>query len=237
MEYMKLLGRGIAGFALIITLIIFTGCKSDKSAANNNGPYAFDPTANDTNLAVNSGLPGSATSGFTPARGAAAGDSDINRIVLKPLDTITVGLNDVTPPVTAIQDQIKEDGTITLFYNEKFQAAGKTVRELQDEIRVRYVPKYYVHMTPSVTTMDRFFSVGGEVKAGNRYVWTPGMTVLRAIDAAGGFTDFSKKTDVIITRVNTRKQEHQNCREAIKKPERDLPIYPGDTVFVKKKIW
>ena len=44
-------------------------------------------------------------------------------------------------------------------------AAGKTMRQLQEEIHDRYVPKYYRIMTPSVETRDRFFSVGGEVKA------------------------------------------------------------------------
>jgi protein involved in polysaccharide export with SLBB domain len=92
-------------------------------------------------------------------------------------------------------------------------------------------------MTPSVVTTDRFFSVGGEVRSPNRYVWTPGMTVLRAIDAGGGFTDYSKKTKVIITRANTRKQEFEDCVKAIRHPELDLPIYPGDQLLVKKKLW
>lgn len=231
MEIMKLFGRGAAGFALIFAVILLTGCQSGKKAETNNGPYGFDPLHGDTNMADNSGLPGSgaAAPAFVDTNGTTA--------ILQTGETITVAFNDVYPPVTAIQDQIKEDGSTTLYFNEKFQAAGKTIRQLQAEIHDRYVPKYYRIMTPSITTGDRFFSVGGEVKAPNRYLWTPGMSVLRAIDASGGFTDFSKKTRVIITRANTRKQEYEDCRKAIKHPELDLPIYPGDQLFVKKKIW
>lgn len=233
---MKLLRRGIAGGALILAFIFLIGCKSGGDASKgNNTPYTFDPTAGDANMTASSGLPGSQSG---PAYSAPAPkDTEGYTAILKPGDTITVALNDITPAVQPMQDQIKEDGSITLFWNQKFMAAGKTVRQLQDEIHDRYVPQYYTHATASITTLERFFSVGGEVKAPNRYVWTPGITVLRAISMSGGFTDYSRKGDVIITRANTRKQEHENCKDAIKKPELDLPIYPGDAVFVKKRIW
>jgi len=231
MEIMKLFGRWTAGFALIFTVVLLTGCQSGKKTETNNGPYGFDPLHGDTNMTVNSGLPGSGSS--------ASAYVDTNGVIpiLQSGETITVAFNDVIPAVPAILDQIKEDGTITLNFNEKFHAAGKTVLQLQTEIHDRYVPRYYVRMTPSVSTADRYFSVGGEVKSPNRYLWTSGMTVLRAIDASGGFSDFSKKTRVIITRANTRKQEYEDCRKAIKRPELDLPIFPGDQVFVKKKFW
>jgi len=177
MELMKLLGRGTAGLVLIFTCIFLAGCQTNKS--KDNGPFTSDPIAKEENLPTRTDLPGDpANSG--PQNNHIA-------VVLAPGDSITVAFNDTPTPPTAITDQIKEDGSITLYYNEKFQAAGKTVLQLQAEIHTRYVPKYYVYMTPSVLTTDRFFSVGGEIHQANRYLWTPNMTVLRAIDAAGGF--------------------------------------------------
>ena len=233
---MKLLRQGITGAALILAFIFLIGCKSGSDASKaTNTPYTFDPTSGDTNMTANSGLPGSQSG---PAYSATAPkDTEGYTAILKPGDTITVALNDITPAVQSIQDQIKEDGSITLFWNQKFVAAGKTIRQLQDEIHDRYVPQFYIHATVSITPLERFFTIGGEVKAPNRYVWTPGITVLRAISMSGGFTDYSRKGDVIITRANTRKQEHEDCKAAVKKPELDLPVYPGDQIHVKKRIW
>jgi protein involved in polysaccharide export with SLBB domain len=231
METMKLLRRGMTGLGLILACILLAGCQSDKNAAKQSGPYTFDPLNED--VSANSGLPGSGSS--HGAGGSVIDTNGSGTAILQAGDILSVVLNDVNPAPQAIEDQIKEDGTITLYFNEPFHAAGKTVRELQAEIHARYVPKYYKMMTPSVKTADRFFSVGGEIKAPNRYVWTPGMTVLRAIDAASGFTDYSRKGRVIITRANS-KLEYEDCIKALKHPELDLPIYPGDKVFVKKKI-
>ena len=221
---MKLFGRGIAGIALIITLISsLTGCQSGNKPTANNGPYGFNPLDQSRDTNSNTGGTGSTSPAY-----------DRSTVILSPGDTIGVTFNDVNPAPPAINDQIKEDGSITLYLSEKFQAAGKTVRELQSEIHDRYVPKYYVRMTPSVLISDRFFSVGGEVRAPNRYLWTPGMTVLRAIDASGGFTDFARKGKVLVTRANG-KQQYQDCIRALKHPELDLSIYPGDQVLVRKR--
>lgn len=244
METMKLLGRGVAVLALITVCMVLTGCQSGNNTANSG--YSYDPLSAD--LTSNNGLPGSgspAASGGTtgtgtPATGPSTGSalSEINGSypILHAGDLISVTFNDVNPVPTPIDDTIKEDGSITLYYNEKFQAAGKTVNALQAEIHDRYVPKYYQYMTPSVKTADRFFSVGGEVRLNNRYVWTSGMTVLRAIDAAGGFTDFARKGKVSITRANNQR-EYEDCVKALKHPELDLPVFPGDQILVHKRFW
>jgi protein involved in polysaccharide export with SLBB domain len=237
MEIMKLIGRGIAAAGIIFTCVLLAGCQSGTKPQNDG--YGYDPLGKDKDTAAmdaNSGLPGSDLT--RPGGGPAASDSDTNggTAILQVGDVVTVIFNDVPSPPSPMQDQIKEDGTVTLYYNEKFAASGKSIHQLQVEIHDRYVPTYFKHMTPSVATADRFYSVGGEVRNPNRYVWTPGMTVLRAIDSAGGFTDFSNKGSVAVTRANTRKREVEDCKKALKNPEKDLPVYPGDQVFVKKRI-
>ncbi len=151
-------------------------------------------------------------------------------------NTLTVGFADTPAPINPIDDVIKEDGSITLIYNQKFQAAGKTVGALQSEIRDRYVPQYFRYLTVSIKTAERFIFVGGEVKAPNRQVYSGRTTVLTAIDIAGGFGDFADKKHVRLTRANGQKFT-VNCSKAMDHRELDLEVYPGDQVFVKKRIW
>jgi protein involved in polysaccharide export with SLBB domain len=62
------------------------------------------------------------------------------------------------------------------------------------------------------------------------------MTVLKAIQTAGGFTEFAKRTKVQVTRANGHKEKPVNYDKAVKNPKLDLPIYPGDQIFVDKRI-
>jgi len=132
------------------------------------------------------------------------------------------------------EERIKEDGTITLIYIGAVKAAGKTVGALQRDIHAAYVPKYYPLLTVTVRAEDRFFFVDGEVKVPNRYVYAGQQTVLRAIATAQGFTDFAAKGRVELTRVDGKKF-YIDCDKAQRKAELDLPVYPGDTVYVPRR--
>ncbi len=151
-------------------------------------------------------------------------------------DDINVAFSDTPTQIPPIADTIKEDGSITLMLNQKFQAAGKTIGALQSEIRDRYVPQYFKYLTVSIKPETRFYSVGGEVRAPNRQAYTGYMTVLRAIDTAGGFTDFANKSEVAVTHTSGE-TFYVNCKKAQTHPELDKQIFPGDKIYVKKRIW
>lgn len=152
----------------------------------------------------------------------------------EPIRVIYSDLPAVQPP---FEDRIKADGTITLIQNETFTAAGKTRRQLEEEIRARYVPRKYMVMTVSVIRQEstRFYYVYGDVKIPGRQLYIErGLTVLKAISSCGDFTEFAKKTKVSLTREDGRKFTI-NCKKAIKEPKLDLPVYPGDKIFVPRK--
>jgi protein involved in polysaccharide export with SLBB domain len=89
--------------------------------------------------------------------------------------------------------RVKDDGTITLIYNRVFHAAGKKTGDLEKEIRDYYVPTYFTDMTVMVRISREggFVYVDGEFRKPGIYSWTNGMRLKDAIDAAGGFTEFS----------------------------------------------
>jgi polysaccharide biosynthesis/export protein VpsN len=158
--------------------------------------------------------------------------------VLKPGEQLTIYFQNTPPPPIAPQQQrIKEDGTITLHYVGSVKAAGLTTRELQEELRRRYVPTYYKETVGiTIESEERFFFVSGEVKNPSRQIYTPGMTVLKAIAAAGDFTVYAKRSKVELIRANGKKVK-VDCIEAREKPELDLKVYPNDRVFVPKSIF
>lgn len=135
-----------------------------------------------------------------------------------------------------IEQKIKDDGTISLDYINNIQAAGKTATELEKDIVAAYVPRFYKRLSAIVVTDSRFFFVKGEVKQAGRFPHTAGLTVTKAIAAAGGFNDFAKKTEVTVTRQDGTVIT-VDCKKADKNPALDRPVNPGDIVNVPRRIF
>ncbi len=211
MDFKKLAGSALRGLMVMVIAAGLAGCETGTPPGK---------------------MPGDFTGGTNsvPAHPSATASGDL----LAVNDKLIVSFNDLVVAVPPVDCQIRDDGSVTLILNQTFQAAGKTIGEFEKEIRARYVPTFYVNMTPTVKSQERFIVVGGEVRQPNRYVYLSKMTVLRAIDSAGGFTDFANKSRVTITRANGR-QITVNCARALEHPEIDLDVFPGDKVWVKKR--
>jgi polysaccharide export outer membrane protein len=157
---------------------------------------------------------------------------------LKKGEMLNIAFSDVPGTATSsmppFEGRIREDGKITLMQNQEFEAEGKTITELEKEIRDRYVPKYFVNMTATVRVLDRFFYVEGQVRMPGRYEWRGKITLLGAVAAAGGFTEFADVTEVVVSREDNS-TEKVNCKKARLKPELDVPIYPSDRIFVDRR--
>jgi polysaccharide export outer membrane protein len=156
---------------------------------------------------------------------------------LNPGDLVIVTFAGIDVVPFPHEERIKEDGTITLSLIGSVEAAGRTPGQLQKEIRDHYVPKYYPEsLNVTVKSQERFFFVGGEVKAPNRYLWAEGMTVVKAIQTAGYFTDFAKTKKVRVTRQDGRTFT-VNYDKALENPDLDVPLFPGDTINVPRRSW
>ena len=221
MEIMKFFGRGFAGLGLLLAAILLTGCETDG-----NYKFASDPLAQGA-------APADASMSTTASPGADA-STNFSATLLRNGDEITVTFSDIPTPPLPIVDTIKDDGTVTLILDQKFQAAGKTTGALQAEIHDHYVPKYFKYLTVSIATKERFFYVGGEVHNPSRQVYSGRMTVLAAIDTAGGFTDFARKGKVLVTRSNGE-HFYVNCIKALGHPELNREIFPGDKIQVNRR--
>ncbi|HWF17973.1 MAG TPA: SLBB domain-containing protein [Verrucomicrobiae bacterium] len=203
--------------------LFLAGCETD------NAKYSYDPLAQNAAPASSGGLASTAPM-VPPAPVDASGTT------MHIGDSVTFNFSDVPADLKPFDDTVKEDGSVTLMYNEKFQADGKTIGSLQQEIHDRYVPKYYRYLTVTIKPQERFYYVGGEVRSPNRQVYTGRMTVLQAIDTAGGFTEFARKGKVHVTRANGQTFD-EDCIKALKHPELDHEIFAGDKIQVVKRPW
>jgi protein involved in polysaccharide export with SLBB domain len=130
---------------------------------------------------------------------------------------------------------IADDGTITLPLVGPIRAAGKTPAELQDDIQKLYVPQYYVRLTITVTGQSRVYYVGGEVTHPGPEVYISRTTITTAIQAAGDFTQFANHK-VWLTRADGTRTR-VDVDKALKDSTQDPPIFPGDKIYVKRRIF
>ncbi len=209
----KLFGKKIGWLkpfcALLFAGLLLAGCQS--------------PQAYNSQLAKLTGRMAEKTNAF---------GSDIFRVG----DALTISYSDTPQPILPSQERVKEDGTIRLIHNQTFVAAGKTRSTLEQEIHDRYVPKYYLNLTVGIKQEARYYFVEGQVKIPSKQEYVGPTTVVKAIASAGGFTEFGKPTAIKLIHENGR-IETVNFKKALKDPRLDLPVYPGDTISVPRKLW
>lgn len=155
--------------------------------------------------------------------------------LLREGDALVINFSGVTDPPEGVQDRIREDGKITLSYVGDVVAAGKTRADLQKEITDMYVPRLFTRLDVTVNPDVRYIYVTGEVKLESRHVFMGGMTVMRAIATAGGFTDFAKTKKVQLIRAGASEPIIVNCEKARQDSALDLPVYPDDRIFVPRR--
>ncbi len=213
MNSCKFLGRWSFVFAFLLAAFCFSGCKTTPDFADSQ--------------AANASVGG--------ADGAIRADAGSSTELIHVGDSLVIIFSDLPITSNPFEVRVSDDGSITLILNQKFVAAGKTRAQLENEIRERYVPKYYVRMTVTIKPQERMYYVAGEIRSPGPKLYMGPMTVLKAIASAGDFTDFAKKTKVTLIRFNGKK-EIINCIKAQGNPELDVPVYPGDSIRVPRRF-
>jgi polysaccharide biosynthesis/export protein len=121
-------------------------------------------------------------------------------------------------------------------------AGGKTVRDVQEEIRERLADGYLRDPVVSLTLVEinsLKCSVFGQVARSGSVKFTPGLTITEAIAQSGGFTPLARKNMVQVTRIiDGSKETYKIPVELIAEGKRpNFPMMPGDEVFVPERPW
>ncbi len=139
---------------------------------------------------------------------------------------------------------VQPDGYITLREVGDLQAAGQTLPALTESIKAAY-SKILHDPVISVDPKDfekPYFVVGGQVGKPGKFDWRGDVTLTQAIAIAGGFTDASKHSQVLLfRRVSDHWTEAKiiNVKKMLSSGnlQEDPELKPGDMLFVPKNAF
>lgn len=156
-------------------------------------------------------------------------------------DAIEIRIGGVPPEdATQVSGQytIDGEGNINMPYIGKVRAGGQTTTQVQKSIESAYRSgEIYSNPTISISTQEkaRFVNVSGEVKAPQRVAYTADLTLLSAITAAGGFSDYADQKRVQISRGGQK--QVIDIRLVRKDPSKDVQLLPGDQIQVPQSFF
>lgn len=155
---------------------------------------------------------------------------------LKPLDPLFVSLLGI-PEEKELQLVVDEYGQINLPYiAEPVQVSGLSISEVERKIQDIYIEgRIYSNVTVNIQTSSKSYFMEGEVNQPTEYPLDRPITLLQAIAAAGGYTDFADKTDITITRGG--KNIEVNAKKIERNPELDIPLEAGDRIKIDRTFY
>jgi polysaccharide export outer membrane protein len=160
-------------------------------------------------------------------------------LALKSNDRVTIsigGIPDNEVPQISKVYTISDNGTVNLLHIGEVRAAGLKPSSLQRSIEQTYVAReIYTRPTVTVTidgdaaTARMIYVISGCARNGP-VPYSNGMTILKAIGVAGGFTPFAKpsKTKLIRNGVTTE----VDLKNISANPSRDINLQPEDQIIV-----
>jgi polysaccharide export outer membrane protein len=166
--------------------------------------------------------------------------SRINRYKIAPGDSFDINF-DLSPEYNQAAVAVQPDGYITLRGVGELKVQGQTVPQLTATLKTAY-SKILNKPIISVVLKDfekPYFVADGQIGKPGKYDLRGEMTLTQAIAVAGGFTDSSKHSQVLLfRRVNDEWMEARIVNVKKMEKEGDLTedplLHPGDMLFVPK---
>jgi polysaccharide biosynthesis/export protein VpsN len=135
-----------------------------------------------------------------PSPGSVTNRSESVTGRLRAGDHVVISLLGIVAP-QEIKEVVDQNGCVTLPFIGQVKLDGLPTSEAEALIEKAYVTGgYYQKIDIVVVAQEYQYFVGGEVKAPGRYPLTPGITLLRAITAAGGYTEYADPSKITVRR-------------------------------------
>ena len=139
--------------------------------------------------------------------------------------------------------RVARNGTIDFPFIGRTEVAGLDPPDVADLLARQLRDGGYLR-DPQVSILVREYnskriSVIGAVSRPGTFPLTPGMTVVQAVSAAGGFTALAAQNDLVVTRHREGERHRYNVRagEVSAGEAPDMALQPGDIIFVPERIF
>ncbi len=162
--------------------------------------------------------------------------------IIGPLDELTIHVWR-NPELSAEKIQVRPDGRITIPLVRDMPAVGKTATQLQNDIRdelVEYIeqPIVSVIVNEFNSTFDQQIRVVGSTEQPASLPYRANMTVLDAMIAVGGLSEFASGNRAKLLRIDREsgKQTEYRLRlsDLLKRGDSsaNVMLRPGDTIII-----
>ncbi|KQX26179.1 hypothetical protein ASD39_02785 [Sphingomonas sp. Root50] len=126
--------------------------------------------------------------------------------------------------------EIDSSGNLSLKLLGTIPAAAKTLPELTAAIEAKLRDGYLLNPRVAIDVMNyRPFYVMGEVNTPGSYPYVAGITVLKAIALAGGFTYRAKQSKIELIRANDPSKRIP--------VDQDTLLLPGDVIQINERFF
>ena len=192
------------------------------------------PTATNGNLTANAGKPANAVQATPDYK---IGPGDILSIIVWDHPELTTPAGQYRSADQA-GTVVTEDGTIYYPYVGTLQVAGKTTRQVRDLLASRlskFIEKVQLDVRMTAFRSKRVYVVGEVIKPGLQEVTDIPMTVLEAVNRAGGFGPEADHSRVLLTRKGTTYRVDIQAMYEAGATEQNALLEPGDILNVQDR--
>ena len=192
------------------------------------------PTATNGNLTANAGKPANAVQATPDYK---IGPGDILSIIVWDHPELTTPAGQYRSADQA-GTVVTEDGTIYYPYVGALQVAGKTTRQVRDLLASRlskFIEKVQLDVRMAAFRSKRVYVVGEVIKPGLQEVTDIPMTVLEAVNRAGGFGPEADHSRVLLTRKGTTYRVDIQAMYEAGATEQNALLEPGDILNVQDR--
>ncbi len=128
--------------------------------------------------------------------------------------------------------QVDTTGFVALPLIGEVKGGGLTLREFETAVEDQYADGYLIRPRVSIEVVNyRPFFIVGEVVQVGQYPFEPGMTVLKAVSTAGGYTPRANQRRVFVLRREISEEEIAVSTKS------DIRVMPGDVIRVPERLF